>query len=71
MGPKHRLQNVFVSHRLGWTASGAAFGDLPPLAPHGECWDELRALFPTEASFEPFEGKVLSGPELAKLLLEA
>lgn len=63
-------ENVFVSHRLDWTASGAAFGDLPTLAPHGECRDELRALFPTEASFKPFEGRVLSGPAIAKLLLE-
>jgi len=66
MGP----EDVFVSHRLDWTASGAAFGDLPTLASHRECRNELRALFPGEASFEPFMGRVLSGPEFAKLLLE-
>lgn len=63
-------EDVFVSYRLDWTTSGAAFGDQPTLAPHWECRDELRALFPTEASSEPFEGKVLSGAEFAELLLE-
>ena len=61
------------SFRIGsvGTASGAAFGDLPPLASHRRCERELRNLFTTADSFKPFNGKVLSGPEFAKLLLEA
>ena len=60
---------VFVSHWLSWHASGAAFGDLPTLAPLKKCRDELRVLLPSKASFEPFKGRVLSSPEFAKLLL--
>lgn len=62
-------EDVFVSRRLDWrSASGPAFGGLPRLAGHKECQDELRAMFPTEVSFGPFEGEILSGPEFADLL---
>ncbi|KMK68183.1 hypothetical protein [Puniceibacterium sp. IMCC21224] len=63
-------EDVFVSRKLDWRAAGPAFGGLPQLAGHGKCRDELRAMFLTEDSFEPFEGEILTGPEFADRLFQ-
>jgi len=64
-------EDVFVSRKLDWrAAAGPAFGGLPRLAGHKKCKDELRAMFPTEGSFRPFEAKVLTGPEFAERLFQ-
>lgn len=67
---KSDQEDVFVSRKLDWRAAGPAFGALPRLAGHQKCRDELRAMFLTENSFEPFDGKILTGPEFADLLFQ-
>ncbi|MBM3098588.1 hypothetical protein JRX38_11295 [Gluconobacter cerinus] len=63
-----KLADVFVSRRLDWGAFGPAFGDLPRLTSVRVCQDELKAMFPTEESFKPYKGEILTGDEfLARL----
>lgn len=61
-------EDVFVSRKLDWRAAGPAFGGLPRFAGHTKCRDELQAMFRTTKSFEPFDGRILTGPEFANRL---
>ncbi len=61
-------KDVFVSRRRDWVAAGPAFGGLPRLASHSACRDELRAIFPTEDSFEPLKGGIFTGAEFVECL---
>lgn len=54
-------EDVFVSRKLNWAAAGPAFGGLPRLASHSACRGELKAIFSTEDTFEPFGGEILTG----------
>ncbi len=61
-------EGVFVSHEVDWDTNGAAFGDVPCLADHERCEDELKTLFRSKETFEAFDGQVLTGWEFADLL---
>lgn len=67
-GPAKRSEDVFVSHKVRWDTAGAAFGDLPRLANHARCKNELKFIFSKAGAFKDFAGRILTGRQFAELL---
>jgi hypothetical protein len=61
-------EEVFISHKLGWSAAGAAFGDVPHLASRQDCEDSLKRLFSLQGSFNNLAGTILTAEDFAQAL---
>lgn len=63
-------QDVFVANIVDWDITGAAFGDIPKLASHAQCIEELKVIYPSAASFKKYAGNIMKGEKFAALLLK-